>query len=132
MASKQFCQFKQEYDIRWCTNYDHWLNRLADETKFAFSSKKKVDDKKKRSRENSFCPVLSRYVSITKCKMVVSFIEFHTETNSFKFHGEYSKHRLMKCYAMFRNGSFNLSSRVSFRTSWKKTYVTDVCNDISD
>lgn len=131
MASKQFCQFKQEYDIRWCTNYDHWLNRLADETKFAFSSKKS-GWQKKRSRENSFCPVLSRYVSITKCKMVVSFIEFHTETNSFKFHGEYSKHRLMKCYAMFRNGSFNLSSRVSFRTSWKKTYVTDVCNDISD
>lgn len=56
MASKQFCQFKQEYDIRWCTNYDHWLNRLADETKFAFSSKKKVDDKKKEAGKTVFVP----------------------------------------------------------------------------
>lgn len=99
--------------------------------KICFFPVKKIDVKNRRTGKTVF-PVTSRYVTITKCKIVASFIEFRTETNSFRFHGEYSKHRLMKCYAMFRNGSFNLSSRVSFRTSWEKTYVTDVCNDISD
>lgn len=132
MASKQFCQVKQEYDIRWWTNYGHMLCWTDQQTRqnLLFSCKK-IDVKNRRTGKTVF-PVISRYVTITKCKIVASFIEFRTETNSFRFHGEYSKHRLMKCYAMFRNGSFNLSSRVSFRTSWEKTYVTDVCNDISD
>lgn len=132
MATKQFCQVKQEYDIRWCTNYGHmwcWTDQQTRQN-LLFSCKK-IDVKNRRTGKTVF-PVISRYVTITKCKIVASFIEFRTETNSFRFHGEYSKHRLMKCYAMFRNGSFNLSSRVSFRTSWEKTYVTDVCNDISD